>query len=571
MTKPAHHLKNMLSRIDGKGYKAYKDIQGVYAFERFTLLIDHVQGDPFAQPSRLRIRVDRDKSGFGPHLTQSASRTTAFSDWLIRRFAKAAKRIAKGSRGSGKGGTILIDTPGQQILERTAMRVTDAFIEARFFLGLPAFGRRIAGRDASEMLMKELPEITKLALFCNRKNQKESDGLLRHITGFEDAEALRRQLKEKKLVAFVGNGASLARSSGIDPAPLTQGAVLFEPPETLAVTLDRPNGGPITGMGIPEGVTLIAGGGFHGKSTLLNALELGVYNHIPDDGRQWVITRNDALKIRAADGRSISGVDISSFINNLPLKRSTTSFSTENASGSTSQAAAICEGLEAGARLLLLDEDTSATNFMIRDEKMQQLVSQEKEPITPFIHRVRDLYKEKGVSTILVMGGSGDYFSASDLVLRMTDYRAEEVTEKAHTIARNTPQKKEIATLSPLPLIHHRAPLPQSIPMEERRGRVKVATYGLHEMVLGKTRIGFDDVEQLTCPSQTRALAEAVRLAAGLMNGKRRLEEILDAIEEILEKEGLEALTDILRGDLASFRRLELAAVINRARSLKVL
>ena len=567
--KPSDHLRQNLSRIDGKGYKAYKEIQGSYTYGRFTLSIDHVQGDPFAQPSRLRVRVERKASGFALPLSHNTSRAIAFSDWLSRRFATATRRYAKGHRGSGKGGAILMDTPGQEILESTAMKVTDQWIEARFFLGLPAFGRRVAGRDATAMLLKKLPAIVEHALFADTLASHEIKAMEAHIEGFEDADALRHQLKEKSLVAFVANGSRLARASGIDPRPLTNGAIAFESPNSLAVTLKRPNGGEITGMGIPSGVTLIVGGGFHGKSTLLHALERGVYNHIPGDGREWVITDEMALKIRAADGRSITGTDISAFINNLPFGRPTTAFTTENASGSTSQAANICEGMEAGASTLLLDEDTSATNFMVRDHKMQQLVSADKEPITPFVHRVKELHRSKNISTILVMGGSGDYFAEADLVIRMTDYTPEDVTQEAHRIgAENQDAMRE--PLPPLPKTSPRRFKQGSIPMEERRGRVKVATYGLYEMVLGKTRIEFPDAEQLVSPSQTRALAEAVRMTAERFDGKKTLSEMIQMTDEGIQKKGLESLTDILRGDFAAFRPLELAMAINRARTLKI-
>ncbi|WP_300675039.1 ABC-ATPase domain-containing protein [Desulfoluna sp.] len=564
--KNAQTLQETLSRIDGKGYKAYKDLQGTYTFDRFTLFIDHVQGDPFAQPSRLRVRVPRASSGFKGCFTRSTSRTIALCDYLTRRFSQTARRIAKGVRGTGKGGLILIDTPSQEILPRTSMEVTESHVEARFFLGLPAQGRRIASRDAEAMLLSELPAIVDEALFFH---ETQHAALTAHVESCEDADALRSQLAELKRVAFVAEGALLARASGIDSHPLRQGAIPFSSPASLRIKVALPNGGTISGMGIPEGVTLIVGGGFHGKSTLLNALELGIYNHIPGDGRERVVTRSDALKIRASDGRSITGTDISPFINNLPFGRSTTAFHTENASGSTSQAAGICEGIEAGARLLLLDEDTSATNFMIRDEKMQKLVASENEPITPFIDRVKELFAIHGVSTILVMGGSGDYFATADHIIQMTDYTPENVTEKAHTIAREHTNGRVIESAGPLPPITHRRPLDRSIPMEERRGRVKINTYGLYEMVLGTTRIVFDDVEQIVEPSQTRALAEAVRLAAPLMDGTRTLADVLDQVMTTISQQGLESLSDILRGDLAAFRKLELAAVINRARTLK--
>jgi len=564
--KHAQTLKETLRRIDGRGYKAYKELQGTYAFDSFTLFIDHVQGDPFAQPSRLRVRVERPASGFESSFTRSPSRTVALCDYLTRRFSRTARHLTKGVRGTGKGGLILIDAPAQEILPRTSMKVTDTYVEARFFLGLPAFGRRIAGRDATEMLLTELPAIASDALFFKESQRAV---LTAHVESCEDADALRGQLAALKRVAFVADGAQLPRASGIDPRPLNKGAVPFTSPESLRIDIDLPNHGKISGMGIPEGVTLIVGGGFHGKSTLLNALELGVYNHIPGDGRERVITRSDALKIRAADGRSITGTDISPFINNLPFGRPTRAFNTENASGSTSQAAGICEGIEVGARLLLLDEDTSATNFMIRDEKMQKLVTSENEPITPFIDRVKELHTAHGVSTILVMGGSGDYFATADHVIQMADYIPKDVTEKAHTIATEYANGRSVEIAGPLKSVTHRTPLPNSIPMEEKRGRVKISTYGLSEMVLGKTRITFDDVEQLVEPSQTRALAEAVHMAAPLMDGSRTLDDILNDVMETIAKNGLESLSDILRGDLAGFRKLELAAVINRARTLK--
>lgn len=565
--KDTQTLQTILRRIDGKGYKAYKELQGTYAFKAFTLFIDHVQGDPFAQPSRLRVRVDRNASGFDNSFTSNPSRTTALCDYLTRLFARTARSTTKGIRGTGKGGLILIDAPAQEILPRTAMTVTDDHVEARFFLGLPAFGRRIAGRDAMEMLLSELPAIATESLFF-KENRRAA--LTAHVTCCEDADALRAQLPGLGRLAFVADGALLPRASGIDPRPLGKGTVPFSSPASLRMEVELPNRGKVTGMGIPEGVTLIVGGGFHGKSTLLNALELGVYNHIPGDGRELVITRPDALKIRAADGRSITGTDISPFINNLPFGRSTAAFHTQNASGSTSQAAGICEGIEAGARLLLLDEDTSATNFMIRDEKMQRLVASENEPITPFIDRVTELRTRQGVSTILVMGGSGDYFATADHVIQMTDYAPEDVTEKAHAIAKEHADGRVKETTGPLRPVAHRTPHPQSIPIEERRGRVKITTYGRHEMVLGTTRITFDDVEQIVEASQTRALAQAVAMAAPLMDGSRTLADILDQVMDTVEAKGLESLSDILRGDLAAFRKLELAAVINRARTFKV-
>lgn len=205
-------------------------------------------------------------------------------------------------------------------------------------------------------------------------------------------------------------------------------------PASLSITIQTPNSGTVSGMGIPKGVTLIVGGGYHGKSTLLRALEIGVYNHVPGDGRERVVSNPSAVKIGAEDGRRIEKVNISPFINNLSFGKNTQAFSSENASGSTLQAANIIESLEIGASVILIDEDTSATNFMIRDHRMQELVSKEKEPITPFIDKVRHLYTDCGVSTILAIGGAGDYFDVADYVICMVEYTPRDVTGDAKRI-----------------------------------------------------------------------------------------------------------------------------------------
>jgi predicted ABC-class ATPase len=375
----AEELRRILLKIDGRGYKAYGDIKGIYQYGEFVLLIDHVQGDPFATPSRFRVRIGRDKAGFPESTYSNKSREVALRDFLTRRFAEASRRFCRGRRGTGKGGVIVIDRPDQEILERTSVLVDGGLIEARFRVGLPAFGRTIAGKIAETMLFKELPEIVRASLSYHLFDEKL---LFRHIETSEDADELRKGLKSRGLIGFVADGAVLPRASGVDSRPLGKGRVVpFESPDTLRVEIMLPNRGKITGMGVSRGVTLIVGGGYHGKSTLLRAIELGIYNHVPGDGRELVVSDPSTMKIRAEDGRRIEKVDISPFINNLPFGRDTGAFSTEDASGSTSQAANIIEAVEVGAEVLVMDEDTSATNFMIRDHRMQELVSKDKEPI----------------------------------------------------------------------------------------------------------------------------------------------------------------------------------------------
>ncbi len=561
------NLRSILLQLDGRGYKAYKDIKGSYKFSDFTLIIDRVQGDPFASPSKFRIKVPQSVAQFPRHLYQSPSREIALRDYLTRQFDRVAREISS-YRGTGKSGLISIARTEQEVLERTSAFIDDRGVEVRFLVGLPARGRRILGRQAAEMLCEDIPEIVDETLKYESLNQKQ---IQRQVEAVEDANWLRQHLAEKGLVAFIANGAILPRRSGVDPQPLQVDAVPFVSPASLEVEFTCPNQGLIKGMGIPAGITLIVGGGYHGKSTLLRAIELGVYNHIPEDGREFVVTNPAAVKIRAEDGRSIAGVNISPFINQLPQGRSTANFCTPNASGSTSQAANIIEALEAGAELLLVDEDTAATNFMIRDRRMQQLIAKDKEPITPFIDKVRQLYADYEVSTILVMGGSGDYFDVADTVIAMENFQPRDVTDQAKTIAQQhinerTPEGgHQFGTITP------RAPLPESIDPSRGRRAVKLKVRDVDEVAFGTEEIDLAAVEQIVDAGQLRAIASAIVYAKEkYLDRKRTIPEILERVMADIKAEGLDVLTEFPQGDLALFRRFELAAALNRLRSLKV-
>jgi predicted ABC-class ATPase len=581
-------LRRLLSRIDGRGYKAYRDIRGTYGFEGYTLFVDYVQGDPFASPSRIRVRIPLSRAGFPAYTfsspirryaaqknpaLQSSTREIALRDFVTRAFDESCqrssdRRTSRRNRGTGKSGLIDIDHPGQEILERSSIVMTDDSVEARFVMGLPAFGRRIAARHAQEMFFEELPRIVERSLLFSSLPREV---LYRHIETYEDADVLRGELDAMGLVAFVADGSILPRASGIDPRPLSRGKVVpFLSPPSLRREVELPNRGRITGMGIPKGVTLIVGGGYHGKSTLLRALELGVYNHIPGDGREYVVTTERAVKIRSEDGRRIEKVDISPFISNLPFEQDTVGFSTEDASGSTSQAANIMEALEASASVLLIDEDTSATNFMIRDHRMQELVAKEREPITPFIDKVGQLYSDLGVSTILVMGGSGDYFDAANFVVCMVEYSPQEVTQRARRIAEKFKAERKPEGGERFGDITPRIPLSGSFDPSKGRKEVKISPKGLHSIAFGRHSINLACIEQLVDISQTRSIGESIHYATRYMDGKRTLREIIERISRDISQEGLNVLAAQPVGDLAAFRGLELAAAINRLRTLSV-
>lgn len=560
-------LRQRCLRLDGRGYKAYKDLEGIYTFPDFTLIIDHVQGDPFAAPTRVRVQIPLRMAGFPPQLWEHPSRRVGAEHYLAEQFHRHAAAYRK-PRATGHSGQILMEPVGQAMLPRTAVRLGPHGVEARFSVGLPAAGRRVLGRLAVQLLTQDLPQVVRASLFYRAV---EPEGIARYAATAEDADFLRNRLEDLGLVAFVADGSRLPRRSGVDDRPLETG-IPFQGPPSLQVSVHLPNAGVVTGMGIPQGVTLIVGGGFHGKSTLLRALERGIYNHKPGDGRERVVSHPATVKIRAEDGRYVAGVDISAFINNLPLGQETTWFTTENASGSTSQAANIMEALEMGARVLLIDEDTAATNFMIRDRRMQALIAKEQEPITPYIDRARQLYEDYGVSTVLVLGGSGDYLDVADTVIAMDTYRPLEVTRKAREIAARFPTGRLSEAVGPIPR-PARVPDPKTFHPGKGRKAVVVKAHGPHALQIGTRTIDLSAVAQLVETAQTRAIGLALVYAwERYMDGHRTLAEIWRLVEQDLRSHGLEVLcrTPYPTGDLAFFRGLEWAAALNRLRGMQV-
>lgn len=575
--KTDRDLRILLQNIDHKSYPAYKDTKGSYDFKGFILSIDHVQGDPFASPSDVSIHVEGSKGAFPKESYDTKEKRIALEDFLLRSFGKQLSAFNRVAKGSGKSGTVTITRPGQEILERTACVIDPAAggITVRLHVGFPANGRTINSRELMKILFDFLPECVEKVLYYGRYDARGKKAVEEVGALAEDQTEIRRQLKEQGLVAFVANGSILPRESGASDRPMRD-AVAFTSPASMEVTMNLPNRGKTRGMGIKKGITLIVGGGYHGKSTLLKALELGVYDHIAGDGRELVITDSSAVKSRAEDGRSIRNVDISMFIGNLPNGKDTVSFHTEDASGSTSQAAGVAESVEAGAGVLLIDEDTSATNFMIRDELMQRVVLRDQEPIIPFIDRVRELYENQGVSTILVAGSSGSYFYVADKIVQMDRYHPVDITERA---------KKEAAEykgeggengcgtadgkgkgLEAAGFTHKRILLPTKAFQEPR---MKIKTMGLDSISIDRENIDLRLVEQLVDTEQLNALGQLIKYAhLHFVNGKRSISEVVDLLEKTINEKGLSAIT---QKPAARPRRQEIFACINRYRGQEVL
>lgn len=561
--KNSEDLRRELARIDGRGYKSYKDLEGQYNFNNYILSIDHVQGDPFASPSRVRVIVNKNNNKFPEKLFDNKYKSIAVCDFLTRLFSKNIYKFGEKIFGSGKSGLIEISRCPQQILERTSIIIDDEKIEARFYVGFPARGRSVLSKELEKILFNILPNIVENTLIYNNINIK---ALSERIKLVEDQEFIRNELKKLGLVAFVANNSILPRESGVSQKPLKDGKK-FISPKKLEIEIDLPNRGIIKGMGIPEGITLIVGGGYHGKSTLLRALELGVYNHIEGDGREFVITDNSALKVRAEDGRAITKTDISLFINNLPNGKDTKSFYTENASGSTSQAANIIEGIESGTNVFLIDEDTSATNFMIRDTIMQQLVAKDKEPITPFIDVARSLYTKKGISTILVAGSSGDFFDIADLVIQMDNYEPFEVTEKAKALSRgNIEHNKDLDININFNRIIQKGTL------ESGPKGIKIKTLGRDGISINRENIDLRAVEQIVDSEQLNTIGAIMKYVENKLMGKEL------TLIQISDKVITEINNNLINidntkggyGSLVMVRKQELICAYNRYRKLRI-
>lgn len=571
--KSSQELKDLLMKIDHRGYPAYKDTKGSYQFPGYLLSIDHVQGDPFASPSKVSIHVSGRNARFPGQLYDRPWKNTALCDRLLRCFSRQIGQFTFKAKGSGKSGLISVSRCGQEIVARSActMDSQNGDITLRLDIGFPANGRTINSGELIKILFEYIPACVKKSLFYTAFNPSD---LKKVMELSENQQAIRNQLATQGLCAFIANGSILPRESGISQKPL-KNAVSFQSPSSMEVTLSLPYGGCISGMGIPKGITLIVGGGYHGKSTLLEALERGVYNHIAGDGRAYVITDDSAMKIRAEDGRSVRKVDISMFIDNLPNKKDTKHFQTEDASGSTSQAANVMEAIEAGSALLLIDEDTSASNFMVRDALMESVVSRSCEPITPLVHRIRQLYDTWGASLIIVAGSSGAFFEKADHIIQMDNYKPVDITCTAKEIAHNfynlhgtAPSPQD----NPLPVSEpdfNRVPQKQSV----QNDRVKIKVNGRDSISINKTTIDLRYVEQLADPEQLMTLGYLTVYAQNhYIDGRKTLREIVDLLEKVMEEKGLRCICEssYLPAGLAMPRRQDIFACFNRYRELLI-
>ncbi len=550
-------LRDDLEKLDGKNYGSYKALKGNYKFKNYIFNILKVQGDPFASPSLFSLEINLPQYKIAKEFYDNSSKKVAFEDYVLRKLNKLFYRLGKRT-GSGKSGELNILSPNQEILKRSAVEIKKDILTIKFYGGLPANGRRINSKGAINMIFLEIPKIAKEIEIENL----DLDKLKQHIKTNEKSDAIRRVLVEKNLIAFVENGSNLARKSSVDNKKL-EGCIPFSSPKSLELQLDLDIGESVIGMGIPKGITIVTGGGFHGKSTFLSAIEKGVYNHIPNDGREGVITDFNSVKIRAEDGRWVGKTNISNFINNLPHKKNTENFSTENASGSVSQATNIIEAIELGATTLLIDEDTTATNFMVRDRKIQELITHDKEPITPFIERIESL-KKKEISAIIVVGGLGDYFSKADYVLMLDEYKIKDVTKKAKKISKQFENSNIKDDNKEFEIIKRNLD-PSKTSKVFPREFTKIKSRGIDELLIDKNNINLRYLEQLVENGQVPFIGESIKKILESPNNTQLAEILLNFQREINNK-NISELLKSNSGNLVETRKYEIGGAIMRIR-----
>jgi predicted ABC-class ATPase len=573
-SQPIHELFALFSKLDGQSFSGYRKLLNkAFRHDNYHLCFIHIQGSPGAFPASVcRLGLKIAELGVAGGCLFNNLRKMGAADYLLRAWHAGVLSHARQNRGHQGSGSFQPLTMPPQVLERNIVHFEEETIQIALHISLPGSqDNRVLGRQATHMFSLELTAIvdTLRAWIANTARLK------RHCDVVEDMVVLQTQLARYGLVAFVGDGAILPRQSGISQDPLNEGAVAFYAPDQMAVEVEFTHAGRKRGLGIRPGVNVLIGGGFHGKSTLLDALAKGVYPHIPGDGREQVVTHPDAAFICAEEGRAVSGLDISGFIDNLPGRVDAKRFRTTNASGSTSEAAAIIEAVLAGAKLLLIDEDSSATNFLIKDRNMRKLIPQD--TITPLFDRVQELHRRYGVSTLIVVGGSSEYLGVAEQVIALQNYLPICMTDQVRRLSLPEPERPA----DPLILSDQRRLLADNFNPCYRARRlaktlsVRIKPLRLQERVLeyGNEQLDLTKLAALVDPQQVMAIGYALLLARNTFKDRRLSpSDLADALHHMLEKEGLAVLCPFENNPvfLARPRRLELAGAINRLRNLKV-
>ena len=558
-----------LSEMDGKPFAEYETIIGDFDFARYVIKCSQIDTSADADHPVFNVRIPQSIAELPGHLYDSPVRRTALEDMLTRNLAEAADQIARFDESGVARRNIIVAAPGQKILPRTSVVVTKEYVDARIRIALPfkvliSGERLIDGEAALKVFFDDLPEVISSSLFCCNMNMTDAENF---VNGMEDADRVRQTLATMGLVSFVGEGAFLAREQDSD-LPDYDSITPFEVNADALTEVDVPNSGQVKGLGIPAGLTVVVGDVANGRKSFMDALAAGVYNHIPGDGREHVVTVSDAVQVQADIGRSIQEVNLSPFFTEIDGVDAS-SYSTDAAGAFASQAAAAIEALEVGARVLVVDENTSSSAFLTTDTRVAALLGET--PRSSLAQRARQMVDELGIS--LVIGGENlvaEYIPIADTVLKVEDFQVTNITEEAQALAIDLPPASPVVNLGPM-LARSRWIMPSSIDASVGRIDQLIKALDLSAIRFGRSVIELDSVSQLADENQTLTIGLLLYYAKlRYMQEGYPLREMLDMIDRDLSTEGLGSVSRDLRGDLARPRRYELAAALNRLPTFRV-
>ena len=575
-------LKAQIDSLKDQPYQAIQKINGVFQFPQYDFYFIRIQGSPGANPASIAaINCSIAASEIPQSFFQSSCNRLALADFLIRRFNLAIAQFAKQNRGREGSGSFYTIELSQKMLERDSVLFSEKDIELRFIFSLPGKKSGRGQFDAEQawiMFEQELQNIVEYSLFYKNYDKAARQLLEKYSEIQNTRQQIKNFLAEKGCCVFINNGACLPRQSGVDDKPSSKDKTTrFQSPLSLQVNIPLADNKSIQGMVIREGVTCITGGGYHGKSTLLQAIQAGVYAHIPGDGREYIVTRDDAFFVSAEAGRSIKNVDISPFIGLLPNGISTQSFTTDNASGSTSQAANIVEAVQSGSGLLLFDEDSSACNFLIRDDLIKKVLGATADPIKPLYSSLRSFWQQKGISMIFVVGGLGAFLQKADLCLLMENYQCKDITVKVRKKLGKIIEDEDTA-LSFFADRKLSADNFDPVYINQRLQkkiveRIKPLRNAPRQLEYGMDLINLEALPQIAESAQVLSVGYCLLKIRAAMQTHESPEEIsycLDWLYQKLEKQGLSFLQPDYPGMLSMPRKYEVTAAINRIRSLKI-
>lgn len=559
---------SILRQIDGHQPSEYSKLAGDFDFTRFVLHninIPSFESEPCE--SLFVIHVPQMIAGFPESIYDSPIRRTALEDYLTRKMDDAIQCVSHRQASGLAECRISIARPGQEILPRSSMVIARDYVEARIMVRLPVVLGKIAADEARILFLDYLPEIVNSSLIYCYLNSKE---LLRFVSLMEDADTIRHDLQSRGMVSFAATGSKLNRHLGTD-LPSQDGARL-EVASELEVEVSTPNAGRVRGLTIPVGVTLIIGDNYSGRSELINALAAGIYNHIPNDGREQVISVPDAVHIVAESGRSIQKVDISPFLLTSRTGESTKEFSSSCATPAESQMAGVTEALHVGAQALFFDESSSDPTFLAMDSRVTRLSDTWGGGMASLSDRARQIADDLRVSVVVgACACAAEFIPIADTILLIDNYRVVDITKKARELDLAKPTRFPRCDL-PTPNDSYRWVIPSSLDPSLGREEAVIQTNGRLQLLFGRHIVDLSAVPQIADVHQTLAIGWLLYHAKLYhLDDSRTVSEILDLLDKDLATDGMDAITRDLRGDLARPRRFEIAAALNRLNSLRVM